>query len=107
MSKQIDWDQPLSDEDREWAKQFPLMHPLIETNDARFAAAPADDSLGGGGEAEPEAPYEEWTVAELVAEINSRNESDGKSISSKGVKAELIARLQADDAEEAAKAANA
>jgi hypothetical protein len=40
MARNIDWDQPLSKEDREWAKQRDWLHEKIQENDRVF----------GGGE---------------------------------------------------------
>jgi hypothetical protein len=54
-------------------------------------------------ETEDEYPYEDWTKAELVAEIRSRNDQ-GEAWDVKGTKAELIRRLEASD-EAAARAA--
>lgn len=42
--------------------------------------------------------YDKWPKAELVAEIEERNSSENKSMSTSGTKAELVARLREDDA---------
>lgn len=163
MSKQINWDEPLSPEDREHALQR-NMFAEIEANDARFgdgeapepdrkgriselrglvakyqaeitlleqqeaeadiaanSAATGDartgnivrDQTGVDGEA-PEGAvpvgndYTEarWTAEALKAEIVNRNGERAKDdlppLSLKGTKADLIERLQEDDAEIAA-----
>lgn len=47
--------------------------------------------------------YEDWTVEELKTEINTRNEEGGRTekLSTSGNKADLAARLHADDEAEA------
>jgi hypothetical protein len=36
MSRTINWDEPLSDEDRTWAEQRDVLHSKIEENDQKF-----------------------------------------------------------------------
>lgn len=94
MSRQIDWTKPLSDEDRAWAAQFSLHHPLIAANDEQHSDA--DDSLAGAdldGDGTV-SEYEAMTVAQLKAECEDRD----PPLATSGTKAELIARLKADDA---------
>lgn len=162
MSKEINWDEPLSDADREHALQR-NMHDKVAENDARFgderaqqsregrlselkglvakyqaeinlleqeaaeemlarnASAVGDfktgnvirDNTGVDGEA-PEGSMpvgndysdSRWTVDALKKEITDRNGDRAKvnlpPLSLKGTKAELIERLQEDDAEIAA-----
>jgi hypothetical protein len=104
MSRNIDWTKPLSDEDRAWAEQFPLNRALIDANDADHrqggAEALGGETLDSGEEAEEdeevgeEVDYSEYTVAQLKAELESRNQPTS------GTKAELVSRLEADDAAE-------
>lgn len=111
MSRQVDWTQPLSDADREWASQFSVHHPLIAVNDQQFAEG--EESLGGEpaeGATVPEEvpPYTDgvyWTKDRLVTEAGARE----LAIPAKANKADLIALLEADDdrAEADAKAAEA
>jgi hypothetical protein len=101
MSRAIDWEKPLSDEDREWALQFPINHERVRMNDevhgGKGAKAKTAEVLAG----EDVKPYEEWTRDELATEAVRR----GLSVPTKSNKAGLIALLEADDdaaAEEAA-----
>jgi cytoskeletal protein RodZ len=73
-----------------------------------------DDDTGDGVESEEdtdegeeeteEVPYDKWTNAELIAEIDDRNESRVEAglepLPNKGKKPELVATLEADDAED-------
>lgn len=46
---------------------------------------------------EPGTDYSAYTVKQLVAEIERRNEDDGKDLSTTGNKGDLVARLVEDD----------
>ncbi len=95
MSKQIDWSQPLSDEERAWAEQFPGLHAgMLEANAAQFPAK-AEPSLEG--EDEPVPPYSQWKVSELQDEAQRRNAEEGKNLPVTGTKAVLIKALEDDD----------
>lgn len=95
MSKQIDWNKPLSDEERAWAEQFPGLHSgLLEANAQAFPPEP--ESTLEGEEIE-EVPYEKWSAAELAEEAKRRNSEDGKSLPTTGKKADLISALEKDD----------
>jgi hypothetical protein len=95
MSKQIDWTKPLSDEDRAWAEQFPGLYAgLLQANAEQFPQT-AEPSLDGQ-DAE-EAPYTEWTAAELADEAKRRNAEEGKNLPVSGKKADLVKALEADD----------
>jgi hypothetical protein len=106
MSRQIDWQQPLSDADREWAAQYSVHHPLIAINDEQFTK-PSGESLGGEDATATEVPpYTDgayWTKERLVTEAGTRE----LAIPAKANKADLIALLQADDDAAEAKAAEA
>src|SRR6185312_9515953 len=93
MSRQIDWNEPLSDDDRAWASQFEGAHgELIRINDAQYASQA--DSLAGDDEDDDEVkPYDQWTKDQLAAEDTKRE----LAVPSKAKKEDLIAILQADD----------
>jgi hypothetical protein len=81
MSKEIDWEKPLSDEDREYALQRNL-HAQVQANDARF----------GDGEA-PE-PNREERIAELrglvakyQAEINLLEQEQAEEVTARNASA--------------------
>ena len=62
-----------------------------------------EDGSDEGDEVTEAAPdYNTWTVAEIVSDINERNERRAEAgmeaLSTKGSKAELVARLEDDDA---------
>lgn len=50
-------------------------------------------------EPEPGTDYSAWTVKQLVAEIEARNEKYGADLSTTGNKGDLVARLVEDDEE--------
>lgn len=91
MSRQINWEEPLTDKDRKWAAQFSKLHPLIEQNDLEHKDSD-DGSLAGE---DLEEPYEGWTVAQLQQELKDRG------LPANGKQAELKDRLVADDNEKA------
>jgi len=91
MSRQIDWEQPLSDADRAWAEQFPGMHAdRIAYNDQQFAGSA--DTLEGD-DADDVKPYSQWAKDELLAEVSKRE----LAVPAKANKADLVAILEADD----------
>jgi len=96
MSKQIDWSAPVSDKDKEWAAQFPALHG--GTLEAHAAEFPPDEPETLEGDDDDEAPYSEWTAAELATEVRRRNAEEGKSLSVPSKKADLVRVLEADDA---------
>ena len=64
---------------------------------------PAPETQGADDELEPEDdPYEQWTVGDLKAEIDTRNKlrGDDDKLSASGNKDALVARLYEDDAAE-------
>lgn len=100
MSKQIDWTAPVSETDRAWAEQFPALHSgTLEAHAAEFPPEPEAETLDGADD--DEAPYSEWTAAELATEVRRRNAEEGKSLSVPSKKADLVKVLEADDETEA------
>jgi hypothetical protein len=96
MSRNIPQDQSLSAEDRKYL--------LDRGRDSLVDRIDEEHGVDDGSDEESEtADYSTWTVAELVAEINDRNETraeaDLEPIGTKGTKAELVARLVEDDGE--------
>lgn len=84
MSRSIDRSKALSDEDRAYLLghgEDGLVAQLDEQHGQADVAETGDD-----------APYEDWTVAELQAEL------EGRELSKSGNKAELVSRLHEDDA---------
>ena len=107
MSRDVPRDQPLTDEDRDYlmargnealVAQIDQMYP----SDSGEEPAEADPEPGG----EQVKPYEEWTVADLQAEIDARNKAalednpSAVAMSRTGTKAELVARLKENDAQQ-------
>jgi hypothetical protein len=95
MSKQIDWSQPLSDEERRWAEQFPGMHGGMLAAHAEQFPAVKEETLDG--EDAEEAPYSEWNKSELEVEAKRRNAEEGKSLPVTGTKPQLVKVLEEDD----------
>ena len=90
--RQIDWDAPLSDDDKAWLRQAGIVGTAdrIAENDARFsdeAPSEEDDVLTDD--------YDERTVAELKAEASSRD----PQVAVSGKRADIIAALRAWDVE--------
>ena len=95
MSRQIDWSQPLSPEDAEWAAQYHGLHAgSIAANRENFPAEAESDLSGDEAEVPP---YTEWSKAELTDETKRRNNEEGKSLKLTGTVAELAAQLEEDD----------
>lgn len=90
--RQIDWDAPLSDDDKAWLRQAGMVGVAdrIAENEARFASDESDDEDEG-----PEDDYDERTVAELKAEATSRQ----PAVAVTGKRADIIAALRAWDVE--------
>lgn len=95
MSKNIDWSEPVSAADREWAAQFPALHGGMLQLQTEQYPVEDEETLDGGDD--DEAPYSEWTAAELATEVRRRNAEDGKSLSVPSKKADLVKVLEADD----------
>jgi hypothetical protein len=91
MSKTIDWTQPLSAEEREYAMQFSINHERVRLNDEMHANK-ASESLDGD-DVDDVKPYPEWTKDELSAEATKR----GLTAPAKAKKEDLVALLEADD----------
>ncbi len=60
-------------------------HQIVEMLEEKFG--PVGEPVDETDEPDTDAPYEEWTVAELQAELK------GRQLSSDGKKADLVARL--------------
>ena len=90
----INWDAPLSDEDKAWLRQRDK-HAEIEANEAKFAeATKQSDDDGDNG---PDDEYDSWKVAELVAEAGERKPP--VDLTGITLKADIIAALRTWDAE--------
>jgi SAP domain-containing protein len=95
-------DQPLDDEMREYLENsHPRGREIIAANEEKFSNSSDDEEVpdtaqpGKSDSDEDDVPeYSEWKVEDLRAELKARD------LSSAGTKADLIARLEADDAEE-------
>ena len=89
--RQIDWDAPLSEDDKAWLRQAGIVGTAdrIAENEARYGVAEEaeDDVLTDD--------YDERTVAELKAEASSRD----PQVSVTGKRADIIAALRAWDVE--------
>jgi hypothetical protein len=100
MSRQVDWTQPLSDEDRTWASQFSIHDALIQANDAQFSGSD-EESLEGSNLGDGEVPeYSDtafWTKDRLTKELEARQ----LAVPAKAKRDELVALLEADDAKAA------
>lgn len=100
MSQLIPQDRPLSAQNREYLLSRNEI-AMIERIDAMHGVSEED---GGADEV---LPYDQWSVDDLRAEIDDRNKayvdagSDTK-ISKAGSRADMAARLDADDAAKAA-----
>lgn len=88
MSRQIPMDQPLSDEDRQYLLDRDR-RDLIAHIDEMNSPAEADESGDGDGD-----DYDTWKKDDLVEEATKRE------LDASGTKAEIIARLREDDAED-------
>lgn len=111
--RQIDWEQPLSDDDRAWAVQAgsPTINALLAENEARFAGgvdevdpttAPEDTPDGAVGIDPPARDddgddYDDWDVPELRKELEDR----GVEYKPKTPKNGLISLLRKNDTEAA------
>lgn len=126
MSREIDLTKPLSDADRKYLEDR-ARHADIALADANsgvegkselpapnvFAATdPSPDrtpaaSISSTEDAEEDLPYEEWKVDELKAELDVRAQdaedsdiAESLAYTSSDKKADLIKKLEADDARE-------
>jgi hypothetical protein len=105
--RNIDWDSPLSEDDKTWARDRDL-HDKIAANEARFAQsndAPSDDDdiVESDGAAELEDTeetddYDDWKLSELKDEAATRQ----PAVDVTGLKkAEIITALRVWDGEHA------
>lgn len=102
MTRQVPVDKPLSDADRNYLHARGE-HALVERIDAdhgKSDGAAAGDNLFE--DEEDDRPYEDWTAAELDAELDVRNNAPGrpadKKLAKSGKVADKAARLRSDDA---------
>jgi hypothetical protein len=102
MSRDIPQDQPLADEDRKYLLDRGAWgQSLIQRIDENY---PAKEPVALEAEEaeEDEVPdYTTWTKSELQAEIDRRNEEGGPQLDRNGKVAELVSRLEDDDAAQA------
>lgn len=105
MSRVIDETKPLSDADRGYLDQRGQYH-VIERIDYLTGAVAgevqAEPDSGDMSEAETRAgkAYEQWTVAELQAEVDKRNQEiqdDSEKLTKPTKKSDLIDVLREDD----------
>ena len=96
MSKSVDLNKPLSEDDARYVQERPWLIRDFEMTGGEIQYAE-------GANPDDEESYADLTVADLKAEIAERNEErdEDNQIADKGNKAELIAALEADDEEEA------
>lgn len=99
MSKQIDWTQPVSPEDKAWAEQFPSLHAGNLAMNAELYPPEDPDTLEGEGA--EEVPYSDWGLADLQSETRRRNAEEGTNLKTTGTKADLAKQLEEDDVKRA------
>lgn len=96
-------DRPLSDDDRRWLNENNMDH-VVRQFDAEDGVEEPDDSEEEVVEETQPLNYGRMTVPDLVKEIQRRNEEimaedpDATPIPTDGKKADLIGRLEEDDA---------
>jgi hypothetical protein len=92
----IDWDKPVSDEDKEWvrAQGSVLQRRELDAYEARQSSV---EKVASGQEADnqPQDDYDDMTVDELKAEAADRKRRD-PDFDTKGItkKSELVERLR-------------
>ena len=88
---------PLTDEDKAWLRSRNMPVPGEDGEPARAQVIQVPEETlppaGGEGETLPE-DYNDWTVAQLKEELGP----EGRGLPVSGTKAELVERLQEDDA---------
>lgn len=101
--RQLNWDEPLSEEDKTWARQagLPMVEDRIRENETRFGEESSADAGAGVDRTtksaldptatasegpvptgntpvqevvEPDDDYDDWSVKELEAEVAKRND---------------------------------
>jgi len=88
----INWNAPLSEDDKAWLRDRD-QHDKIADNEARFAEKDNDET----GMNNPDDDYDKWKVPELAEEANKRDPK--VDITGLSKKADLIAALRTWDAE--------
>lgn len=92
MSRQIPRDRPLTDDERAYLRMRGEDSRIV-TQDQQFPPVQeTDEDLEEGDE------YDQWTVADLQAEIKSRNDDGAEIVPASQKKADLIAALRDHDA---------
>lgn len=97
--RNIDWEKPLSDDDRLWLEQrlTPELKDKIAENDARFVVDSESSDSTGTKAPEFADDYDKWKIDEL------KDEADGREpkvdITGLSKKADIIAALRTWDAE--------
>lgn len=91
MARQINWDEPLSEDDLLWLGQrmTPVLAEKVAANQAKFAAEEEDD------DAKIDDDYDSWKLGELKAEAEKREGLDATGLTKKP---DLIAALRTWDA---------
>lgn len=94
MSRQIPFDRPLSDEDREYL-HMRGEHARVAQLDEQFPPE-GEDEAEAEAEADEEMPtYSVWKLVELQAEVARVNAEYDAGLEPTGTKAELVDRLTA------------
>lgn len=100
MSRLVPVDKPLSDEDRDYLHSRGE-HARVEYIDAQHGKAGEAAAGEDVFDVDDDKPYDEWTKAELDAEIQVRNSAPGrpadKQLAKGGTIADKAERLRADD----------
>lgn len=92
----IDWDKPLSEEDKGWALQRDL-HEQVAENEKRFAKTAKTEGDGTDSATTPaDDDYDKWKVEELRTEAESRDPA--VDLTGVTLKADIIAKLREWDA---------
>lgn len=94
--RKIDWNKPLSEEDKGWALQRD-MHEQVAANEAKFKTGTKKPKAAEGPEAvEIKDDYDSWKLNELKEEAANR---EGLVTTGMATKADYIAALRTWDAE--------
>lgn len=91
----INWDEPLTDDDKLWLEQrmTPELAAKIEANEAKFADAGSEKNDGNDDTFSDD--YDSWKLAELKEEAGNREGLDASGLKTKP---EFIAALRTWDA---------
>lgn len=89
MAREIDFSKPLSADDQQYVSERPWLK--AEAEQAGFDVNLDDEFVVDSDEEEGTAPYSEWTVDDLKAELKARD------LTVSGSKEQLVERLEEDD----------